>query len=86
MSNQFKDFIVKLFAEDGSRRPTIDEIRAHPWMQIEKNNQDQVRKNLKAKVTELRQPAPPSPLCNEIRKSALKQSDAYSMKTQAVAN
>jgi len=35
LSSEFKDLIIKMFCYDGSKRPTIDEIRAHPWMQVE---------------------------------------------------
>lgn len=33
LSNEFKDLIVKMFAYDGSKRPTLKEIAEHPWMQ-----------------------------------------------------
>lgn len=33
LSPDFKDLIIKMFSYDGKQRPTIDEIRAHPWMQ-----------------------------------------------------
>lgn len=33
LSPEFKDLIIKMFSYDGKKRPTIDEIRAHPWMQ-----------------------------------------------------
>jgi len=32
LSPEFKDLILKFFAYDGSNRPTIEQIRAHPWM------------------------------------------------------
>ena len=32
LSAAFKDLILKLFAYDGNSRPTIEEFRAHPWM------------------------------------------------------
>lgn len=32
LSAEFKDLILKFFAYDGGKRPTIDQIRAHPWM------------------------------------------------------
>ena len=35
LSPEFKDLIIKMFAYDGKTRPTIDELRAHPWMQTE---------------------------------------------------
>ena len=32
LSPEFKDLIIKMFSYNGADRPTIDEIRAHPWM------------------------------------------------------
>ena len=32
LSDQFKDMIVQLFAENGDERITIDQIRQHPWL------------------------------------------------------
>jgi len=32
LSNDFKDLILKIFSYDGKKRPTIEEIRQHPWM------------------------------------------------------
>jgi len=37
LSADFKDLIIKMFSYDGKQRPTIDEIRAHPWMQANVN-------------------------------------------------
>jgi serine/threonine protein kinase len=34
LSKEFKDLIIKMFSYDGKKRPTISEIRAHPWMQV----------------------------------------------------
>lgn len=33
LSNDFKDLILKMFSYNGKDRPTVAEIRAHPWMQ-----------------------------------------------------
>jgi len=33
LSSEFKDLILKMFSYDGSKRPTVDELRTHPWMQ-----------------------------------------------------
>ena len=32
LSAEFKDLILKFFAYDGANRPTIEQIRNHPWM------------------------------------------------------
>ena len=32
LSDDFKDLILKMFSYDGSKRPTVAEIMAHPWM------------------------------------------------------
>ena len=32
LSAPFKDLILKLFAYQGDARPTIEQIRAHEWM------------------------------------------------------
>ena len=37
LSSEFKDLVVKLFSKDPSKRPSIAEIRGHPWMNIDKN-------------------------------------------------
>ena len=31
-SAEFKDLIIRMLDCDGSKRPTIDEIRKHPWL------------------------------------------------------
>merc|ERR1712100_569599 len=33
LSPEFKDLILKMFSYDGNKRPTVAEIKAHPWMQ-----------------------------------------------------
>jgi len=32
LSEAFKDLILKLFSYDGNLRPTVEEFRAHPWL------------------------------------------------------
>ena len=31
-SNDFKDLIQKMFSKDGNERPTIEELKQHPWV------------------------------------------------------
>jgi len=33
LTAEFKDLILKMFSYDGSKRPTVSELRSHPWMQ-----------------------------------------------------
>ena len=33
LSDEFKDLILKLFSYSGNKRPTIEELKNHPWMQ-----------------------------------------------------
>ena len=32
LSAEFKDLILSLFSYDPEKRPTIDQIREHPWL------------------------------------------------------
>ena len=32
LSDEFKDLILKMFSYDPSKRPTVEELRTHPWM------------------------------------------------------
>ena len=34
LSEEFKDLVIKLFSQQGAKRPSIQEIREHPWMTI----------------------------------------------------
>jgi len=33
LSDNFKDLIASMLSYDASKRPTIEEVRQHPWMQ-----------------------------------------------------
>ena len=35
LSSEFKDLIIKMFSYEPDKRLSIEEIRAHPWMQTE---------------------------------------------------
>lgn len=56
LSNEFKDLIIKMFSYDGKARPTIDEIRAHPWMQAS-FDMKQIRSDLLNELSEKRSAA-----------------------------
>jgi len=32
LSEEFKDLILKMFSYDGNKRPTVEELKAHPWI------------------------------------------------------
>lgn len=53
MSAEFKDLIIKMFSYDGKKRPTIAEIRAHPWMKNEIKI-DKVRNEIMSELAEKR--------------------------------
>ena len=46
LSDQFKDLIVQLFAENGEDRITIEQIRQHPWLtgEIAKSHNSELTK------------------------------------------
>jgi serine/threonine protein kinase len=33
LSADFKDLMIKIFSRDGSKRPSVEELKNHPWMQ-----------------------------------------------------
>lgn len=33
LSDDFKDLVLKMFSYDPAKRPTIKEVKSHPWMQ-----------------------------------------------------
>jgi serine/threonine protein kinase len=51
LSLEFRDLILALFSYDGSKRPTIDQIRQHPWLNKPGFNYEQTRKSLAAKIS-----------------------------------
>ena len=46
LSDDFKDLILKFFSYNGADRPSIEDIRAHPWMNSPTFNYEQTRVNL----------------------------------------
>lgn len=53
MSNDFKDLIIKMFSYDGAKRPTVEELRNHPWM-TKGFDLKQTRSDLVEKLSTLR--------------------------------
>ena len=46
LSPEFKDLILKFFAYDGKNRPTIEQIKNHPWMKHAGYNEEAIRQQL----------------------------------------
>jgi 5'-AMP-activated protein kinase catalytic alpha subunit len=55
LSNEFKDLILALFSYDAAKRPTISQIRQHPWLNKSGFNMEATRANL---MNELASKAP----------------------------
>lgn len=53
LSEEFKDLIIKMFSYDGSKRPTVAEIRNHPWMAKEFDLKA-IRQNILNEIAEKR--------------------------------
>merc|ERR1711977_649943 len=53
LSEEFKNLILSIFEHDGSKRPTLEEIRKHPWMQ-KPFSVKLTRQNLLDRLQELR--------------------------------
>jgi len=53
LSDDFKDLITSIFSYDGSKRPTLEQIKNHKWMQ-KPFSQKITRQNILEKLTELR--------------------------------
>lgn len=46
LSQEFKDFILALFSYDPEKRPSMDQIRSHPWLQKPGFDFEKTRKEL----------------------------------------
>merc|ERR1712071_281282 len=49
----FKDLILSIFSYDGKKRPTLEQIRNHPWLQKNVAHKT-TRQNILEKLQELR--------------------------------
>jgi len=45
LSPEFKDLILSMFSYDPAKRPTIKEIRSHPWLSANKNFDFELTRN-----------------------------------------
>ena len=50
LSSEFKQLIMALFSHDGSKRPSIDDIKAHPWLNKPGFNYEATRQRLIAEM------------------------------------
>merc|ERR1711939_33855 len=53
LSDDFKDLVLRMFNYDGKKRPTVEEIKNHPWMQTPYNVKG-VKENIMERLTERR--------------------------------
>jgi len=53
LSDDFKDLVLRMFNYDGKKRPTIEELKNHPWMQTPYNVKS-VKENIMERLTERR--------------------------------
>jgi serine/threonine protein kinase len=53
LSPEFKDLILQMFSYDGSKRPTVETLKNHPWMQM-KCDMKGSRDNLMSQLHEKR--------------------------------
>lgn len=60
LSADFKDLILRFFSYEGAERPTLEQIKAHPWMQSESFDMEATRLRLLEELA-LKQQAKPSP-------------------------
>merc|ERR1712070_795487 len=54
LSPEFKDLIIKMFSYNGNERPTIAQIREHPWMSGEKPNTEKIRSDIIEELASVR--------------------------------
>ena len=52
LSPEFRDLIINMLAEDGSRRPTIAKIREHPWLDGGNKDCQEIKNQLKAALAQ----------------------------------
>ena len=53
LTEEFKDLILRMFSYDPTKRPTVDELKSHPWMNLKLDIKES-RRNLQAKLHEAR--------------------------------
>lgn len=61
LSADFKDMILKLFSYNGSDRYTVEQLKAHPWLNTSDFNHEAVRTKLMTELHARQQAAKPAP-------------------------
>jgi len=56
LSAEFKDLILAMFSYDPEKRPTIDQIRAHPWLNNGAFDMEATRQSLLTQMAAKQQP------------------------------
>lgn len=46
LTNEFKELVFWMLTEDGSKRPSIEQIRKHPWMMKRSADESLIRASL----------------------------------------
>lgn len=52
LSQDFKDLILKFFSYNGNERPTIEQLKAHPWLNSPTFDYEATRMNLLNKLAQ----------------------------------
>jgi len=52
LTSEFKDLILRFFSYNGNERPTIEQIKAHPWMNSPTFDFEATRANLLARLAQ----------------------------------
>ena len=61
LSADFKDMILKLFSYDGAKRCTVEELKAHPWLNSAGYNKEATQAALLSELHHRQMAAKPAP-------------------------
>jgi len=70
LSEDFKDLILRFFSYDADQRPTIEQIRAHPWMNSQSFNYEATRSQMLETLAQkqvAQQAAPEQPMNKPVK-------------------
>ena len=83
LSDSFKDLVLKLFSYDSANRLTIEEIRAHPWMNNQSYNKEQTRASLLQELARRKQQKAARAAAEAESRTGSAQSSSRTMSNQA---